>query len=390
MARRKTLNDNGVAALASRDKPYAHPDPELPGHYIRIQPTGAKTFVAVARAPSGKQVWHTVGASTLYSINEAREKVREAIKAIKDGEDRSGPEAFETVAEAWFKRHVEAKELISAHILRSNLDRHLIAAWKGRDFKSIRRGDVAALLDKIEDANGPAAADFTLAAIRMICSWYETRNENYSSPIVRGMRRTNAKERARARIMNDDELREVWTAAEANGTFGAFIRVALLTAQRREKILAMRWDDLNWETGEWTIPQAKREKNTAGSLILPQAALNIITAQPRFASNRYVFAGNGANLIGGISGRKKQFDAKLTNVAPWTVHDLRRTARSLISRAGVRPDIAERVLGHAINGVKGVYDRHSYRDEKAYALNALAGLIDTIINPTDNVIAIRR
>lgn len=209
MPRRKTLNDSGVAALPPRDKPYAHPDPELPGHYIRIQPTGAKTFVAIARAPSGKQVWHTVGPSSLYSINEAREKAREAIKAIRDGKDRSGPEAFETVAEAWFKRHADAKKLISAPVLRANLDRHLIPAWQGRDFKSIRRGDVAALLDKIEDANGPAAADFTLAAIRMICAWYETRNEEYASPIIRGMRRTNAKERARARVFTDDELREV-------------------------------------------------------------------------------------------------------------------------------------------------------------------------------------
>lgn len=389
MPRRKTLNDSGVAALMPRNKPHAHPDPELPGHYVRIQPTGVKTFVAVARAPSGKQVWHTVGPSSLYSINEARDKAREAIKAIKDGKDRSWPEAFETVAEAWFKRHVEAKGLISANVLRSNLDRHLIPAWQGRDFKTIRRGDVAALLDKIEDANGPAAADFALAVIRMVCAWYQTRNEDYVSPVIRGMKRTNAKERAKDRILNDEELREVWKAAEANGTFGAFVRVALLTTQRREKLLAMKWDDLNLETGEWTIPQKKREKNTAGSLILPEAALDIIKAQPRLASNPYVFAGNGASPIGGISGRKAQFDKKLTNVAPWTTHDLRRTARSLMSRAGVRPDIAERVLGHAIVGVEGVYDRHSYRDEKAHALKALAGLIETIVNPQEKVVQLR-
>ena len=63
------------------------------------------------------------------------------------------------------------------------------------------------------------------------------------------------------------------------------------------------------------------------------------------------------------------------------MHDLRRTARSLISRAGVRPDIAERVLGHAIKGVEGVYDRHSYVTEKAHALTALAGLLANILRP---------
>jgi len=75
----------------------------------------------------------------------------------------------------------------------------------------------------------------------------------------------------------------------------------------------------------------------------------------------------------------------------WVLHDLRRTARSLLSRAGVRPDISERVLGHAIPGVEGVYDRHSYDHEKADALNRLATLIDTIVHPPEggNVIALR-
>jgi integrase len=75
----------------------------------------------------------------------------------------------------------------------------------------------------------------------------------------------------------------------------------------------------------------------------------------------------------------------------WVIHDLRRTARSLMSRAGVRPDIAERVLGHAIRGVEGVYDRHSYEDEKGEALNQLAALVERIINPpsSENIVNMR-
>ena len=74
----------------------------------------------------------------------------------------------------------------------------------------------------------------------------------------------------------------------------------------------------------------------------------------------------------------------------WGLHDLRRTARSLLSRAGVRPDISERVLGHAINGVEGTYDRHAYTTEKAHALNALASLIDGIVHPQDTAVPMRR
>src|SRR6476646_4288892 len=136
MARRKTLTDDAIASLQAKAKTYALPDPELAGHYIRVRPTGAKTFAAIARAPSGKQVWHTIGAASLYSVTEAREKAREAITSIREGRDREGPETFETVAETWYKRHVEAKRLISSPDLRSCLDRHLLPAWRGRDFAS--------------------------------------------------------------------------------------------------------------------------------------------------------------------------------------------------------------------------------------------------------------
>ena len=76
---------------------------------------------------------------------------------------------------------------------------------------------------------------------------------------------------------------------------------------------------------------------------------------------------------------------------PWTLHDLRRTARTLMSRAGVRPDIAERVLGHVISGVEGIYDRHDFVEQKRDALERLAAAIDRIVNPpADNVVPIRQ
>src|SRR5262249_18631562 len=162
---------------------------------------------------------------------------------------------------------------------------------------------------------------------------------------------------------SDDEIREVWRVAEANGTFGAFLRVALLTAQRREKVASIKWTDI--KDGEWIIPSKAREKGTPPSLMLPKALLDIISRQPRIESNEYVFAGIGDSYISGMTKRKSLFDRKLNGVEPFTIHDLRRTAKSLMSRVGVLPHVSERVLGHVINGVEGIYDRHAYRDEKA-------------------------
>src|SRR5262249_23543808 len=111
----------------------------------------------------------------------------------------------------------------------------------------------------------------------------------------------------------------------------------------------------------------------------------------------YVFAGRGDGPMNGYSKLKREFEKKLPRdddgkplVSAWTIHDLRRTFCSLLSRAGVRPDIAERCMGHLIQGVEGVYDRHSYSAEKAKALKSLAELIDRIAHPGVNVVAMRK
>jgi hypothetical protein len=75
-------------------------------------------------------------------------------------------------------------------------------------------------------------------------------------------------------------------------------------------------------------------------------------------------------------------------VTGWVLHDLRRSARSLLSRAGVPPDHAERCLGHVIGGVRGMYDRYAFYDEKKFAFEALAGQIDRILHPAANVVSI--
>jgi integrase len=389
---RKTLTDRGVAAIKVRAKTYAHADPQLPGHYVRVTPAGSKSFVAVARDPRGKQVWSTIGSAAHITIEEARDQAREVMKRVKAGQDRAGPQSFESVANEWLARHVDAKGLRDAYETRRVLAKHIFPAWAGRDFESIRRGDVTRLLDQIEDENGARTSDKALSIVSSVCHWHEKRHDDYVSPIVKGMKRYSSKEHARNRILTDDEIRAVWSMKPQTGLPSAYldiIKLALLTAQRREKVISMKWDDVSID-GVWKIPTEAREKNNAGELVLPVMAVEIIKRQPRFASNPYIFASRNGSHMKSFHGPRDALREALGETPNWTLHDLRRTARSLMSRAGVRPDISERVLGHAIRGVEGVYDRHSYREEKAHALNALASLIEVIVNPTDNVVAIRK
>ena len=387
---RKRLTDRGVAALKPRANAYPYPDPELAGHFIRVQPTNAKTFYAVARNPAGKQIWTKIERTDVMLIANARKMVREIVPRVRAGLPAFEPkaESFGAIVESWRKRHVEANGLISAPEINRLLDSHILPAWRDRELVSIRRSDIATLLDHVEDLHRTHAADATLAIVRSIMTWYAVRHDDYVPPFVRGMRRRLPHSIARARVLSDDELRGIWKASETSGTFGALIRMCLLTAQRSRKVAGMRWADI--EDGAWTVPCGPREKGTGDVLALPPLALNIIEARPRLASNPFVFAGRATGPYRGWTAGKAALDAKLPPGVPqWQIHDLRRTARSLMSRAGVSSEHAERVMGHAIPGVEGIYDRHHYRDEKADALVRLAALIEAIVHPRANVVPMR-
>jgi integrase len=210
-------------------------------------------------------------------------------------------------------------------------------------------------------------------------NWHATRTDDYVPPIIRGMARDDPHAKKRARILDDDEIRTLWAAADTSGPFGAFVKLALLTAQRRQKIVSMRWEDVTVD-GTWDIPAEDREKGSGGALVLPDVAVDIVRSQSRVGGNPYVFPGRGTGHSKGHQFLKRRIDEQ-AQIAPWVIHDLRRTSRSLMARAGVRSDIAERVMGHVIRGVEGVYDRHEYREEKADALAKLAGLIALILDP---------
>jgi integrase len=391
--RRANLTDKQVAALPRKRKRYVKADPELRGHYLRVPPSGPITFAAVARDPYGKQVWATLGTSSELGIDQARERAREAIRRVKDGLPAFEPvpvrpDSYEAVATKWLELYVTKKALRSAAEIERLLRNFVFPVWGQRDFVSIRRSDVSKLLDNIEKGSA-WNADHVLSIIRKISNWYATRDDDYVSPFVTGMRRTKSEDRERDRILDDDELRRVWRQAEADGVFGALVRVLLLTAQRRGAVVGMKWTDITHH-GVWVIPTEDRQKGNAGAVRLPAQALAIIEAQPKFSGNPHVFAAaRGPGPLNGFNKRKAAFDRDC-GVTGWTLHDLRRTARSLMSRAGISDEHAEHTLGHKLQGVKKVYDRHDYLKEKSDALAKLAALIERIVHPVPNVVPLAR
>jgi integrase len=148
----------------------------------------------------------------------------------------------------------------------------------------------------------------------------------------------------------------------------------------------MIWEEIAADT--WVIPGLRYKTKVDTVLPLSKQALAILANLQRFDGCPYVFTNDGKRRIGAFSRFKREFDEKC-GVKDWRLHDLRRTARSLMSRAGVSPDTAERCLGHVIGGIRGTYDKHDFAKEKREAFEALAGQLERIINPVDNVTNLR-
>jgi integrase len=267
----------------------------------------------------------------------------------------------------------------------------------------IKRSEVVKLLDKVEDERGSQTAHHALAYLSRLFNWYASRNDDFRSPIVRGMGRVKPRERARKRVLSDDEIRDVWTAIDNSADdmpacFGKLVRMLLLTATRRNE--AARMSSAELEGDVWTIPGSRYKTKLDHVVPLTPQVRALIGDKPVGcrASTWFVFSTTGGRkAFSSFSKAKAALDAKIAErreaegrelMPRWTLHDLRRTARSLMSRAKVPTDHAERAIGHVIGGVRETYDRYEYLDEKRNALLALAGLIDRILNPAgDNVVA---
>jgi integrase len=304
-------------------------------------------------------------------------------------------DTFEAVATTYMER--EGSKLRTARNLDRMLKRQAFPAIGHVPIALLKKSHIVSLLDQIEDGSGPVAADRLLALVRRILHWHAERSDDYEPPSLRLKPRKAASEQARDRVLDDRELAAVWkVSGEWDDPFASLVKFLLLTAARRNEAALMAWAEI--DDGVWTLPAA-RNKVAARStklkdLVRPLSKM-AIEAMPKIEGCKYVFTYDGRRPLTGFSKPKQRFDERVTEmlgepIQNWTLHDLRRTARSLMSRAQVPERHAEQCLGHVITGVQGIYDRHRYIDEMRKAYETLARQIETIVNPpADNVVAFK-
>jgi integrase len=280
----------------------------------------------------------------------------------------------------------------------------VIPQWRGRKIQEITKRDIVDLLDRVNDRGSPIMANRVLAAVRKLFNWATSRDIIAVSPCA-GVE-PPASENSRDRVLADDELRLVWNAADSVGwPFGPIIRLMILTGQREGEVAGMRWREIDLEAKLWTLPASRVKNDELHTVPLSDAAVEIIKALPRIKNDDgLIFVGRrrrGGEYgpVTSFTRAKSRIDEAITKagqpIPAWVFHDIRRTAASGMARLGIQLPVIEKVLNHksgSFRGVIGVYQRHSFAEEKRVALAVWASHVESVISgkQPDNVLPMSR
>jgi integrase len=399
------------------------------GFGVRVTSAGTKSFVLFHRANGRKHLetlgrWDENAQGGTLTVRDAIVECDKRAKLIAKGTDKAGKDvdprpartkrleegdrpASETVAgliDKFVERYVKKEaKLRSADQIEGALNR-LVKPKIGKvGIYELRRSHVANMLDEIADECGPVMADRTLAYIRKAFNWWTTKDDDFKSPIVKGMAKTDPKKRRRKRILADDEIRDLWAGLDEiadPACYAPFVKSLLLCATRRNESSKMHSAELDGDL--WTIPKSRYKTDLDHVIPLSASARALIGEKPVGVNKNswFIFSTtDGAKPFSGFSKAKRELDKAIaiirekagkTPMENWSLHDLRRTARTLMSRAGVITDHAERALGHVMDDMRETYDRYDYLTEKRSAFEALAVTVGGILDPQSNIVPMRR
>jgi integrase len=276
----------------------------------------------------------------------------------------------------------------------AEVERHLRVQSKalhGSPLAQIDRRAVARLLAEIGGASGPYAANRARASLMTFFSW-AMREGLIDSNVVIATNK-NAEGRGRERVLTDLEVAAVWAATAGADQYSAIVRLLLLTASRRDEIGGMRWAEVDLDRALISLPGERVKNGRPFNIPLSPSALAILEAQPRRPDRDFVF-GRGQGGFSGWSKSKAELDAR-AQIAQWRLHDLRRTASTIMhDRLGVQPHIVEAVPGHVSGhkaGVAGVYNKAAYSAEKGAALALWAEHLASIVEGRPaKIVALRK
>ena len=360
--------------------------------------TGAKSFFLHYRR-GGKPYWHTLGKwtgspkggslSAAAAIRVARERAEELAKPSadprpprtrrqQDGAMADGAETVSQIVDRYLDRMRKDRgdSFRTIRQVEATLTRFVKPILGKLPAHEFRRKNIVDMLDRVADDATPLMSDQTLHHFQTCWRWASKRDDTLPSPFIAGMRRTNPEDHIRTRTLSDSEIVAIWGATDDGSPFSRYARFLLLTGARRSEAM-LPWAELNTK-GVWML-LARRNK-VKFDLERPLSKLALSQLVMNGETHAFSFT-NGA-----VTRQHRRLLKKSATVG-WRLHDLRRTSRTRLSRAGVLTEVAERALGHKRPTIERTYDRHKFADELLLAYEKLARLVEQIAEqPADNVV----
>ena len=377
-----TLSDFHIKKLAPKKARFELSDGK--GLSLRVMPTGKKTWV-YRYMIEGKARRMTLGTYPALSLSGAREKHSLAMQDVESGIDpglekkrtkakrKSAPNITDLFEEFWTE---ELQHKKSSHNQKGLLFKDVLPAWGELKVVDITRRDAVLLIDGVRK-RAPVTANRLQSLLVRMFNFAAERGVLEHSPLI-GMKKKS--EKPRSRVLTNDEIRLLWDAIDLNSTTTDIhhvsrlaLKMILLTGQRPGEVAGMRWDEIDTE-GFWNIPPARRKTNEAQRLPLCDMAMAVIE-QARMYSGKspFVFASPVKEdvhvRVQTISRSVIRNCIRFGIEEKFTPHDLRRTVRTRLADIGIDDVVAERILGHKLQGIMAVYNRHGYDAEKRQALD---------------------
>jgi len=398
------------------------PDGYLPGLYLVVQPSGAKSW-AVRYRVGGKPYKYTFGRYPAIALAGARELGAEALRSVAGGMNPAQEKAeakrlakqpprklrsqivlFEEVVDDFIANYAK-KRTRDWKNTEAMLKRHFVSRWSGMDVAAIQKRDVLdALDDMVEDGLGPGA-NRAFSQLRKMYNWLVEKDRLKGSPCY-GLKKP-VDESSRDRYLSDEEVFLHWSASDALPyPWGPCFKLLLLLGQRLSEVARSPWSE--FDGNHWSIPKERTKNRRPQELLLPTQAMAIIDALPRIPfldeneqdrMSPYLFTTVGYAPISGFSKKSPEhadimrklagqraeaagLDPRDVTIEPFTNHDLRRTMSTYFGRLRIPAEVGEATLNHVsgkVSGVAKVYNRWEYFDEKGEALQKWADHVDLTI-----------
>jgi integrase len=401
---KRTLTDAAIRAL---EPPPAGrielADGACRGLELRVTANGAKSFAFRYRARGSRRTERiTLGPYPDLRLRDARiktDKLRGQIVAGKNPaahKREASVRSFAALAERYLNEHARRHKRTADKDAR-NLRLHVLPRWGERDFSSITRGDVIALIERLVGAGKPTLANHVHALVSGIFSFAMDVDLAMANPAAR-LRKRGA-ERAKTRVLTDNEIRLFWH--HAVGPVGLALKLVLATGVRPGEAAGMARSELEFDergapTG-WTIQAARSKNRRAHFVPLSPLACAVIADAMALNAGALVFAARNYTLAAAMARLATVLPKGEAGVESWkadppTPHDLRRTAATKLAAAGIPGEDVSAILGHARADITGKhYDMYRRADEKRRALDRWSRILKSIIEPApaNVVVALR-